>query len=58
MAYRNIAFKNVVCNNPDKLLPAVIDTGSVDDMSNITFEDCRLGKINFLCTKEIKTPRW
>lgn len=58
MAYRNIAFKNVVCNNPDKLLPAVVDTGSVNDMSNITFENCKLGKINFLCTKEIKVPRW
>ncbi len=57
MAYRNIAFKNIVCNS-ERLLPAVVDTGSLYDTSNITFENCRLGKLSFMCSKEIKTPRW
>jgi len=44
--YRNIAYKNVVCNG-DTLLPVRVSSNHLKELSGVTFENCKLGKYSY-----------
>ena len=46
IAYKNVTFRNIVCNST-KLLPASIKSKDLAELSNIAFENCKLGKITY-----------
>lgn len=46
ISYKNVTFRNVVCSE-NNLLPAKINPENLYELSNIAFENCRLGKITY-----------
>ena len=46
ICYRNVSFKNVVCNS-DKKLPVKVNSKHLCELSGITFENCDMGKYFF-----------
>ena len=41
--YKNISFKNVICNNSSTLLPVELKQHNLQKFENITFSGCKLG---------------